>query len=85
MKELKVKEWIIDKAQQTARAYHCWISYARRDEDGRPTREDGCVYVWIEEEISETEKAIHVRLATGEMDGSVKGWKVWIPKSQIAA
>lgn len=34
--------------------------------------------------ISESEKAIQVTLGSGNVVGSVKGWKLWIPKSQIA-
>lgn len=80
---LKVKEWVIDKAQQTARSYNCWIDY-ERTEDGTAKREDGCIIVYVDEMISESEKAIQVRLRTGDVVGSVKGWKLWIPKSQIA-
>lgn len=84
MKELKVKEWVIDKAQQTATFYNCHIDY-KRNENGFCLVTDGYMTVYVEEIIAETEKAIHVRLATGAVIGSVKGWKVWIPKSQIAA
>lgn len=85
MKELKVKAWVIDKAQQTASHYNCFIDYARRNDSGTRVEEDGFIYVIAEEVIAETEKALHVRLATGDVVGSYKGWKLWIPKSQIAA
>ena len=81
---LTVKEWIIDKAQSTARAYNCFIDYAERTELGTPWRENGYVKVIAEEVLGETEKAIRVRLRTGDVVGSVKGWTLWIPKSQIA-
>lgn len=82
--EIKVKEWVIDKAQDTARRYNCFIDFTRRDETlGSPVREDGCVFVLAEEVISETEKAIQVKLRTGDVVGSVNGWKLWIPKSQM--
>lgn len=85
MKELKVKEWIIDKAQATASGYNVYIDYARRDEEhGTPIVEDGYVYVLLDEPIlEETEKAIKVRLTSGLVVGSYKGWTLWIPKSQI--
>lgn len=82
--EIKVKEWIIDKAQETATRYNCFIDYTRRNETlGNPVREDGCVFVLADEVISETEKAIQVRLHTGDIVGSSNGWKLWIPKSQM--
>jgi len=46
---------------------------------------DGYMTVYVEEELKETEKAIQVRLSTGDCVGSYKGWTLWIPKSQIAA
>lgn len=85
MKELKVKAWVIDKAQLTATRYNCFIDYSRRNEaDGRRVEEDGYTYVIADEIISETEKAMQVKLRTGSVVGSYKGWKLWIPKSQIA-
>ena len=30
------------------------------------------------------EKAVQAVLRTGDVVGSYKGWKLWIPKSQIA-
>ena len=83
MTTMKVKEWVIDKAQQTAKSYNCFIDM-ERGEDGTPKREDGFVTVYAEEKIAESEKAVQVRLRTGDVVGSVKGWKLWIPKSQIA-
>lgn len=82
MKELRVKEWIIDKAQSTATAYNCFID-CKKDENGMDIVEDGFVTVFVEEMISESEKAIQVRLQTGAVVGSYKGWKLWVPKSQI--
>ena len=83
---MKVKAWVIDKAQRDADRYNVFIDYTRRN-DGilrERTEEDGYIYVRVEEEISETEKAVQVRLGSGDVDGSTKGWKMWIPKSQIA-
>lgn len=83
--EIKVKRWVIDKAQDTARRYNTYIDFTRRDETlGCPIEEDGYVYV-CGEIISETEKAVQAQLETGSVIGSIKGWKVWIPKSQISA
>lgn len=81
---LKVKEWVIDKAQDTAMRYNVWINF-QHTEKGMRKVEDGCLIVTVEEVLAETEKAVHVRLATGDIDGSFKGWKLWVPKSQIVA
>lgn len=83
--EIKVKEWVINKAQETARRYNVFIDYTRRTEDVecKPLVEDDCVFVKVEEVLKETEKAIQVRLSSGEVVGSYKGWTLWIPKSQI--
>lgn len=35
------------------------------------------------EVLSESEKAIQVILGTGDIVGSYKGWKTWLPKSVI--
>lgn len=84
MKAIKVKEWVIDKAQQTASSYNCFIDY-EREANGVAKRENGYITVYAEETISESEKAVQVRLRTGDVVGSANGWKLWIPKSQIAA
>lgn len=81
---IRVKEWIIDKAQETASGYNCFIDYAERDEVlGCAKVVDGYIKVQVEEVLKETEKAVYVRLHTGDVVGSIKGWKVWIPKSQM--
>lgn len=82
-KIIKVKAWVIDQAHQTARRYNCYIDYAKRNEDGTRKEEDGYIWVYGEEVIAETEKAIQIRLGTGRVVGSYKGWATWIPKSQI--
>lgn len=84
--EIKVKRWIIDKAQDTAKTYNTFIDFTRRTEDvfRAPLEEDGYVYVNAEEILGESDKAIHVRLSTGAVVGSYKGWTLWIPKSQLA-
>lgn len=81
---LKVKEWIIDREQRTASAYNMFIDF-ERDSEGYRKVENGYLTVTVEETLAETAKAIRVRLATGSVVGSVKGWTLWIPKSQIAA
>ena len=87
MTKLIVKEWVITKAQQTASCYNCFIDYERDESSGLgiAKRENGCITVYAEEILNESEKAIQVRLRTGDVVGSVKGWKLWIPKSQIVA
>lgn len=76
MTELKVKGWVIDKAQDTAQRYNVFI-------DTKPV-DDEYVIVKVEEILKESEKAVQVRLSSGDIVGSVKGWEMWIPKSQIA-
>ena len=84
-KEFKVKEWFIDKEQDKASRYNIFIDYARRTDDvcRQPVREDGCVYVLADEILGESEKALHITLASGEVLGSTKGWTLWIPKSVV--
>lgn len=77
MKKLIVKTWIIDKAEVTSRRYQCYVN--------REWVDDEYTKVTVIEELGETEKAIQVRIATGAIVGSAKGWKLWIPKSQIKA
>lgn len=83
--ELKVKEWVIRKEQEIAARYNVFIDYSRRTDDveNKPFVEDGCVFVKVEELLEETEKAIRVRLSSGDVVGSYNGWTLWIPKSQI--
>ena len=83
MTEIKVKAWVIDKAEAEAKRYNTWIDIYSRDEDGTKIAIDG-YYTVRGEIIKETEKAINVRLSTGDIVGSKKGWTIWMPKSQIA-
>lgn len=80
---VKVRDWFIDKAQITAKKYNTFIDVYSRDEDGVIISEDGYYNVKIMEVLSESEKAIQVVLGTGDIVGSYKGWKTWIPKSVI--
>lgn len=81
---MKVKEWFVDKTQETAKRYNMWIDVDSRNELGMIVAdENGYVKVMAQEVISETEKAVQVILSTGFVDGSAKGWKTWIPKSVI--
>lgn len=82
----KVKAWVIDKAQEVSGSYNTFINVYSRDEKtgATVTDENGYYTICIEETLKETEKAVQVVLATGDVVGSVKGWKTWIPKSQIA-
>ncbi len=85
MKTIRIKEWFLDKTQQVAKTYNCFIDTPERGEHGLAVvDENGTVAVIVEEELSESEKAVKVRLATGSIVGSVKGWTTWIPKSVIA-
>lgn len=80
--EIKLKSWFYDKTEDTAKVYNVFIDYTRRNPDlGTRYEEDGCVFVNVEEVLGESEKAMKVRLSSGAIDGSVKGWTTWIPKS----
>lgn len=80
---LKIKEWFLNKTQETATRYNTFIDFERNEEE-RMLVVDGYATVFVEEKISETEKAVQVVLHTGDVLGSYKGWKTWIPKSVIA-
>ena len=79
---ITIKGWFLNKTQATASAYKCFINIYNRDENGIIPEN---TQVLVEEVIAESEKAVQVRLATGEIDGSAKGWKTWLPKSVIVA
>lgn len=82
---IKVKDWFIEKTEQTSKRYNTWIDIYSRDEMGKSiSDENGYLTVCVDEIISETEKAVQVVLHTGDVVGSGKGWKTWIPKSVIA-
>ena len=72
---MKIKEWFYDKQQEIAGGYNCYID--------KKDSEEGYVEV-VAERIKESEKAIQVKLETGSILGSYKGWTCWIPKSVIA-
>lgn len=80
---LKIKEWFFDKTSEKASYYNVFIDFVR-NEKGRKLVEDSFVTAYVDEYIGETEKAIQVRLRSGDCVGSYKGWKTWIPKSVIA-
>ena len=80
---VKVRDWFIDKTQITAKKYNTFIDVYSRNEDGVIISEDGYYMVKIMEVLSESEKAIQVVLGTGDIVGSYKGWKTWLPKSVI--
>ena len=81
----KIKEWFYDKKCEEAKNYKVYIDAYSRDERGEiVTDENGYITVLIDEVYKETEKAIEVRLGSGYVVGSVKGWKTWVPKSVIS-
>lgn len=82
LKFLKMKEWLFNKVNNESRNYHIHLDFDR-DENGMMEIEDGCVFAHVEEVLGETEKAIKVRLASGECVGSTKGWTTWLPKSCV--
>lgn len=83
-KFIKVKEWFFDKTQETAGRYNTYIDVYSRDENGYiKADENGYITVKADDILNESEKAIQVLLSSGEMVGTCKGWKTWIPKSLI--
>lgn len=82
MNYLAVKEWFIDKEQDKAQRYNVFMDFVR-NEDGTVKVADGYVFAKIEEVIKESEKAIQVKISSGDVLGSYKGWTCWIPKSLI--
>ena len=85
-KMMLIKEWVIEKAQREARRYNIYIDLPERTDDDLRTVmvHDGGYVSVVAEVIAETEKAVKVRLQSGDV-GSADGWMTWIPKSQIAA
>jgi hypothetical protein len=79
---IAVKEWFFDKEQEKAEKYNVFMDFAR-NEDGTQKIENGYIFAKVEEIMKESEKAIQVRVSTGEVVGSYKGWICWIPKSLI--
>lgn len=82
--DMKIKEWFYDKTADVAKSYNTFIDF-ERNEDGMRKVENGYMTVVVEEVLAESDKAIQVRLASGAVVGSYKGWKTWIPKSVICA
>jgi hypothetical protein len=82
---LKVKSWFIDKESEKASRYNTFFDFKRKDNGSweEIIEEDGFKYVFIQKVLNESEKAIQVQISTGDVLGSYKGWKVWIPKSLI--
>ena len=79
---IKIKEWFYNKTEETSSRYNTFVD-AERNEDGTIKIENGYVTVLVQEVLSETEKAVQVVLSTGNVVGSCKGWKCWVPKSVI--
>ncbi|MCD8294705.1 MAG: hypothetical protein LUE27_05655 [Clostridia bacterium] len=84
MTTLWIKEWFYNKESEKAQRYMTFFDYAEdndRGPMGNVIARDGYINIKIQEVLGESEKAIHVIISTGACDGSVKGWKTWIPKS----
>nr|DAE61488.1 MAG TPA: hypothetical protein [Caudoviricetes sp.] len=79
---IAIKEWFFDKEQEKAEKYNVFMDFAR-NEDGTQKIENGYIFAKVEEIMKESEKAIQVRVSTGEVVGSYNGWICWIPKSLI--
>lgn len=84
MLTMTIKVWVIDKAQDVARKYDTYLNITSRDDNGVICEDkNGCYTVEVVEVVSETEKAMQIKVATGAVVGSYKGWTMWVPKSQI--
>ena len=81
---MKVKSWFIRREDEKARVYHCMIDIDSRDERGTICEDENGYFDVRGKVLKETEKAAYVLLSTGDFDGSVMGWKTWIPKSLMA-
>ena len=82
MMEMKVNGFFEFKKQQEALRYNMLFNITRRTEDGAVFHDDDDnVYIEISEVLAESAKAIKVRVATGDTDGSAKGFVTWFPKS----
>lgn len=82
---LAVKDWFLEKQQKEASHYNMWFDVADRHDESLacfPVVYEECTTVFATI-IKQTEKALYVTLRTGEVQGSYKGWKCWIPKSLI--
>lgn len=82
---LKIKEWFVNKEQDKASAYNMFFDIESRNENGEIAADENGFVEVIAELISESEKAIKVKIETGAVLGSTKGWKTWIPKSLVVA
>lgn len=81
-KAIRVRAWFIEIEQSKAVSYRTDIT-VERAEDGTPKEDaDGCCTVYATV-LGESEKAVHVKLATGQVLENYKGWLCWIPKSVI--
>ena len=78
---INIPAWFYYKLRETSDRYHCYIDVYNRGENGSIPSD--VVMVQAQEVLKETEKAIQVKLITGGVDGSYKGWTTWIPKSLI--
>lgn len=85
MTTLRIKEWFENKIQMEASRYNMLFNVKYTEINGirQMDTTDGYVTVEIEEVIKETEKAMQIKIATGHIDGSTKGYTTWIPKSVI--
>ena len=81
-KQLKIKEWIIDREQSKATRYNVFMDFERDDVTGTRKVTDGFLTVTVTV-LSETEKAIRINIESGLVVGSSTGWTTWVPKSQI--
>lgn len=81
---MKVKAWFIDREEEKANRYNMYIDIDSRGENNMIVTDENGYYTVRGRILRESEKAVYVDLSTGDIVGSGKGWKTWIPKSLIA-
>ena len=72
-----VKEWLFDKINKQAHAYHTYLVGEYNDGMLDHTK------LRVNEVLAETEKAFKVALDAETANGIVKTWTAWLPKSAV--
>lgn len=81
MKIFKIKEWLFDKINNEAKGYHMLLDGEYHDESGNRVLDHTSIHVI--EVLSETEKALRVKLECTTFGGHYHSYTTWLPKSQI--
>lgn len=82
--KMTVKRWVADKVQTEAKRYNYFFNCEYVNGFYADIENDTVTFENVEV-LKETEKAIHIAISCGNIDGKVGSWKAWLPKSQIVA